>query len=49
MVRIVFIANMMGCMDERMEGNRRKSYQQENGGKLEYLIFWKLNHNFSSS
>jgi len=45
MVRVILIANMMGCVDQRMEGKRSKPYQQKDCCKLERSIFLKLNHN----
>ncbi len=34
MVRIRLIANMMSCVDQRMEGKRSKPYQQKNCCKI---------------
>jgi hypothetical protein len=47
MVRIILVTNMMGYVNQRMEGKRGKSHQQKNCRKLERSIFLKLNH-FSS-
>jgi hypothetical protein len=45
MVRVILIANMMGCVDQRMEGKRSKSYQQKDRCELEHFIFSELAHN----
>ncbi len=47
MVRVILIANMMGRMDQRMEGKRRKPYQQKDCCKLEHSISLELDHSFS--
>jgi len=48
MVCVILIANMMGCVDQRMEGKRSKPYQQKDCCELEHSIFLKLNHNLFS-
>ena len=46
MVRVILIADMMGRMDQRMEGKRSKPYQQKHCCKLKHSISLELNHNF---
>lgn len=45
MVRVILIADMVGGVNQGMEGKRSKPYQQKDCCKLEHSISLKLNHN----
>lgn len=44
MIRVILIANIVGCMDQRMESERDKPYQQKNRREPEGSIFLKWDH-----
>jgi hypothetical protein len=47
MVGVIFIADMMSCVDQRVGGKRSKPYQQKDCCGLEHSISLELDHSFS--